>query len=183
MVTPPTDPILDLLRPTATLREYRFRSQVPLIGSLIARFRELWNGVSTRWYVRPLIQQQSEFNEQIVALLATQATTLHTVESHRAQDEARQAYYEEQLARCEERLTACEVRLNNSEAHLGRQETRLHDHDGWLIAQDHEQSAAIADLNDTALRLIQTSRRLTDLEQRLAALEPESPSSAAQEAR
>ena len=187
MTTPTTDPTLDQLRSTATLQEYRFRSQVPLIGPLIVRFRELWNGVATKWYVRPLIQQQNEINQQFVAMLATQAAALRTVDSQRAQDEARLARYEEQLAdnearlACyEERLTACEARLSHSEAHLSRQETRLHDHDGWLIEQDREQSAAIADLNDTALRLIQTSRRLTELERRLAALEPEPTSPAAE---
>ena len=45
----PTDPTLDLLRATTILQEYRFRSQVPLIGPLIARFRELWNGIATKW--------------------------------------------------------------------------------------------------------------------------------------
>lgn len=190
MITSPTDPTLDQLRSTATLREHRFRSRIPLVGPLIVRFRELWNGVSTRWYVRPLIQQQSEFNEQIVALMVTQAAVLRTAEAQRVQGEARLARHEEQLAgteallaRYEERLTACEARSGHSEAHLSDQETRLHDHDGWLIEQDREQSATIADLNDTALRLIQTGRRLAELEQRLAALEPESASDAAQRAR
>ena len=81
MTTPPTDPTLDQLRPTATLQEYRFRSQVPLIGPLIARFRELWNSVSTKWYVRPLIQQQSEINQQLVAALVAQAAALRDVAS------------------------------------------------------------------------------------------------------
>ena len=47
---------------SATLREYRFHSDVPLLGPLIVRFRECWNGISTKWYVRALAQQQSEFN-------------------------------------------------------------------------------------------------------------------------
>lgn len=189
MITSPADPTLDQLRSTATLREHRFRSRVPLVGPLIAWFRELWNGMSTRWYVRPLIQQQSEFNEQIVALMATQATVLRAAEAQRAQEEARLARYEEQLANAEarlahyeERFTAWEARSGHSEAHLSQHETRLHDHDGWLIEQDREQSVTIADLNDTALRLIQTGRRLAELEQRLAALEPEAASDAARQA-
>jgi hypothetical protein len=190
MITSPIDPNLDQLQSMAALQEHRFHSRVPLIGPLIVRFRELWNSVSTRWYVRPLIQQQSEFNERIVALMATQAAVLRAAENQRAQGEARLARHDEQLAnteallaRYEERLTACEARSGHSEAHLSDQETRLHDHDGWLIEQDREQSATIADLNDTALRLIQTGRRLAELEQRLAALESESASDATQQAR
>jgi hypothetical protein len=37
-----------------------------VIGGLIARFREMWNNVSTKWYVRPLLQQQNEFNHLVV---------------------------------------------------------------------------------------------------------------------
>jgi len=44
------------------LRERPFESTVPLIGPLIVGFRSLWNNVAAKWYVRPLIQQQSEFN-------------------------------------------------------------------------------------------------------------------------
>jgi GT2 family glycosyltransferase len=46
-----------------------FRSTVPVIGPLIAQFRRLWNRVSTEWYVRPLIRQQTEFNEQVVEVI------------------------------------------------------------------------------------------------------------------
>jgi hypothetical protein len=51
-----------LLAPQGTLREPHFHSDVPLLGPLIAWFRESWNGVSTKWYVRDLVQQQSELN-------------------------------------------------------------------------------------------------------------------------
>ena len=35
--------------------ERPFTSNVPLAGPFIARFREAWNSVSTKWYVRPLL--------------------------------------------------------------------------------------------------------------------------------
>jgi hypothetical protein len=85
MTTPPTDPAFDQLRSAATLQEYRFRSQVPLMGPLIARFRELWNSMSTKWYVRPLIEQQSEINRQLVAVL----TDLRDSTLRLAEDEER----------------------------------------------------------------------------------------------
>jgi DNA repair exonuclease SbcCD ATPase subunit len=37
-----------------------------VIGPAIARFRELWNSVATKWYVRPLIEQQNEINRRLV---------------------------------------------------------------------------------------------------------------------
>lgn len=45
--------------------ERPFTSETAVIGSLIARFREWWNNISTKWYVRPLLLQQNEFNHLI----------------------------------------------------------------------------------------------------------------------
>ena len=158
MTTPTTDPTLDPLRATTTLQEYRFRSQVPLIGPLIVRFRELWNGVATKWYVRPLIQQQNEINQQFVATLAAQATGLRDVASR--------------LVVNEERLANSEERLANSEVHLHRQDNRQQDHDGWLIDLDHEQVTLIRSQAELTVRLIQVERLLMEIEQRLAKLDP-----------
>lgn len=59
----------DWLIAKSQVEERPFTSQTAVIGSLIARFRELWNGVSTRWYVRPLLQQQNEYNRLLVELV------------------------------------------------------------------------------------------------------------------
>ena len=150
MTTPQPDP-RDQLRATTTLQEHRFRSQVPLIGPLIARFRELWNGVATKWYVRPLIQQQNEINQQLAAALAAQAAGLRDVAS---------------------RLAVDEERLANNEAHLHRQDNRQRDHDEWLIELDHEQVTLIKSQAELTVRLIQVQRLLMEIEQRLAKLEP-----------
>jgi hypothetical protein len=144
MSMPPTDPSLDQLRSVAMLQEHRFRSQIPLIGPLIARFRELWNGVATKWYVRPLIQQQNEINQQLVAVLAAQAASLHDVASRIAENEAR----------------------------LHHQDNRQQDHDGWLIEQDREQVTLTRSQAELTVRLIQVERLLMEIEQRLTELEP-----------
>ncbi len=47
------------------LREYEFRSTVPLLGPWIARFRSLWYSVAARWAVRDLIQQQEAINRSL----------------------------------------------------------------------------------------------------------------------
>ncbi|MCU0500161.1 MAG: hypothetical protein MUC51_00080 [Anaerolineae bacterium] len=143
MTTPPPDP-LDQLRAMVTLQEQGFRSQVPLIGPLIARFRELWNGVATKWYVRPLIQQQNAINQQQVALLSAQVAGLRDVVSRLAVDEAR----------------------------LHHQAVRQQDHDEWLIDLDHEQVSLTRSQAEFAVRLIQVERLLLEIEQRLARLEP-----------
>ena len=49
------------------LREQPFYSDKPLIGRLIVRFRTFWNSIATRWYVVPLIQQQTAINYRLQA--------------------------------------------------------------------------------------------------------------------
>lgn len=51
------------------LEEPDFSSETPLIGGWIVRLRQLWNWMSTKWYVRPIIKQQSTVNGQIAILL------------------------------------------------------------------------------------------------------------------
>ena len=48
------------------IREQPFTSRLPLIGRLIAWFRERWNRISTKWYVQPLLAQQNQFNASIL---------------------------------------------------------------------------------------------------------------------
>ena len=44
------------------IREQPFVSRVPVVGPLIVAVRNLWNWMSTKWYVQPLLQQQVGFN-------------------------------------------------------------------------------------------------------------------------
>jgi GT2 family glycosyltransferase len=48
--------------PGVALAEFRFRSQVPLVGPAIARLRSLWYDMAARWGVRYLGQQQEAIN-------------------------------------------------------------------------------------------------------------------------
>ncbi len=65
----PIAPLAEAERLTE-LQPQPFRSQVPLIGRWIAAFRRQWNRVSTEWYVRPLLHQQSVFNSLLWHALA-----------------------------------------------------------------------------------------------------------------
>jgi hypothetical protein len=44
------------------VEERPFQSGTAFIGPLIARLRGAWNSVSTKWYVRAIVQQQNQFN-------------------------------------------------------------------------------------------------------------------------
>lgn len=64
-----SDPVEDWLSSKAEIKEQPFRSPTRFVGPMIARLRSLWNSVSTKWYVRPLMQQQNEFNRLLVERL------------------------------------------------------------------------------------------------------------------
>jgi len=51
------------------LHEKPFISTVPILGPVIAAFRTAWNGLSTRWYVLPIMQQQARLNQQMLLVL------------------------------------------------------------------------------------------------------------------
>jgi hypothetical protein len=133
---------LERLRQLATLQEYCFRSSIPLIGPLIARLRAAWNSVSTKWYVRPLLQQQNEFNELVAVAIAAHDADLHNQAA--------------QLRVFEDRLAEDAIRP-------GELQARIRDHDAWLIAQDREQSELVRDLAELRLLLVQMNRLLLAL--------------------
>src|SRR5713226_3524037 len=60
---------LERLHARRSVREPPFRSSAWLIGPAIVRFRQVWNWMSTEWYVRPLVEQQNAFNAEVVEAL------------------------------------------------------------------------------------------------------------------
>ena len=54
------------LQASAHIRERPFVSHVPIVGRFIAFFREKWNSVAAKWYVRPMLHQQNIFNQTVV---------------------------------------------------------------------------------------------------------------------
>ena len=64
----------------ATIQEPEFSSDTPLVGHLIVKFRQVWNWMSTRWYILPIIGQQSDVNMQMALMLMdmAQLQTLNT---------------------------------------------------------------------------------------------------------
>lgn len=58
-----------ILEGKTQLREKPFVSYTPVIGVFIVRFRTLWNWLSTKWYILPIMKQQNDFNKEIVGTL------------------------------------------------------------------------------------------------------------------
>ena len=102
----------------AEVREQPFRSETAVVGPLIARFRELWNAVATKWYVRPLLEQQNRFNRLVVARLHDQDARLV------AQDREQTALTHD-VAALAAQLTQAKRRLASLEQRLARLEARL----------------------------------------------------------
>jgi hypothetical protein len=52
------------------LREPSFSSHAPLVGPIIVTIRRFWNWMSTKWYVRPILDQQSDVNSRAASLIS-----------------------------------------------------------------------------------------------------------------
>lgn len=50
------------------VQESPFVSQTPLVGPVIAAFRQAWNSVACKWHVRRILEQQVQFNRSVAAL-------------------------------------------------------------------------------------------------------------------
>ena len=87
------------------IRERPFTSRAPLVGPLLARFREAWNNIATRWYVQPMIQQQSEFN---LAVLRTVQALARRVEAQEIGAATTRSMLGQRLADVEERISRVE---------------------------------------------------------------------------
>ncbi len=62
---PQLSALLAATEATALLHEHQFHSRLPLVGKL----RRAWNSVATRWYVLPVLHQQTRFNQATHASL------------------------------------------------------------------------------------------------------------------
>ncbi len=84
------------------IREPEFSSNAPIVGLLIVKFRQMWNWMSTRWYVLPIIWQQSDVNMQ-VAIMLMEMTQLQALPTRHVTDLVAQINsLEEQLSQQKE---------------------------------------------------------------------------------
>lgn len=109
----------DWLIAKAHIEERPFRSDVPVIGSLIARFRETWNRVATKWYVRPLLAQQNEFNQLIAEQIHDHNVRLIAQDRERTELVHDTAELTAQLIQMNRLLESIDERLSHLEAMTG----------------------------------------------------------------
>lgn len=102
--------------------ERPFTSNAPLIGPLIVRLRRLWNTVSTTWYVRPLVQQQNEYNHLLLQSSRQMAEVAGELDGRLTATDQDQTELRAQVAelvtavhQMNRRLAALEAQLDQSE--------------------------------------------------------------------
>ena len=89
-------PLIDYI-PKSILRETKFTSPTPIIGPLMVKMRYAWNWMSTKWYVLPILMQQSTINSDFIMFLVNSAQIQEKQEMRIAELEARIAQLENQL--------------------------------------------------------------------------------------
>ena len=99
----------DRLLEMARVEERPFTSTAPVIGPLIVRFRAIWNSVAAKWYVRPLLAQQNEFNRLVVEQLRSQERAATERESQLGEQDRETA----RLIRETAELTAQVIQMNH----------------------------------------------------------------------
>ena len=83
------------------LDEPSFQSAVPILGPIIVAVRRAWNWMSTKWYVRPIMAQQSDINTRSARAVSDLAQW-HELDARRLEHlETRLAELEARLARME----------------------------------------------------------------------------------
>ena len=97
------------------LNELKFSSSLPVVGSVLSSVRELWNSISTKWYVRHIVQQQSDFNAAVVHSVQDLETTLESIRQEIK-------YLEESSVEVDRYLTRMNVLLSSMSLYLHRLE-------------------------------------------------------------
>ncbi len=100
------------------VEERPFISETAVIGGLIIRFREFWNSISTKWYVRPLLQQQNEFNHLV-------AQSIHEHDAWLIAQDREQTAYNRDIAELTAQLIQTNRLLHSIDERLSRLEARL----------------------------------------------------------
>ncbi len=105
----------DWLQEKGEIVERSFESNVPVFGPFIAWFRTMWNNVAAKWYVRPMLAQQNEYNRLLVERIGDFEE--YTFELTAEQDR--------DLTRLRHDLAALRLQLRNLNQHLDELEDQL----------------------------------------------------------
>ncbi len=72
--------LVDQANNTWAPQEQPFTSSLPVLGPVIVTMRRAWNWMSTKWYVRPILDQQIAFNLTVVQIITEMCTILEQQE-------------------------------------------------------------------------------------------------------
>ena len=92
------------------ISEVPFTSKARHVGSLIVRLRTAWNGIATRWYVLPIVQQINVTFGEIRRRLSDVSQWITDIDRDQAALVRALAEARLQIARLEERLSVLEER-------------------------------------------------------------------------
>ena len=102
----------DWLTEKAPVQERPFTPSRPgIFGQLVVRFRTLWSQVATKWYVRPIIQQQNAYNLALIEKLREQENRLTQLDREQAELTRETAEITTQLIQLNQLLTRIDQRV------------------------------------------------------------------------
>jgi hypothetical protein len=101
----------------AWVEERPFMSETAVVGGLIVRFRQLWNSVAAKWYIRPLLRQQNEFNQLIAQSIYEQNEWLIAQDHEQTANNHNIAELTVQLIQTNRLLHSIDERLSRLESH------------------------------------------------------------------
>jgi transposase len=110
----------------AQIAEPEFTSPTAVLGPVIVAVRRFWNWMSTKWYVRQVIQQQNAFNAEVVATMGALEDRFARVEEKLATWEGMAIAAERSWVALNRDVALLETRLQRLEDRLGAIEEQLH---------------------------------------------------------
>lgn len=151
--------LLSSMHKNAVVHEPAFSSSTPLIGRLIVRVREMWNSVSTKWYVRPMLLQQNRFNvnvtqavQELASAIGDLSTHLERLATHLDQLEERLVSTDRDMTQVARKVAEGEYRLRQSHKQLRDETAELAQrlaHLQTLLSNSAEPPTPPADKQDT----------------------------------
>lgn len=160
MPATPNNDAWEELRAQQELQEHRFHSRVPILGPLIVALRSLWNSVATKWYVRPLLVQQSIFNRLLVDRLVGQARAAEAQTNRLNEIEARLLALQGLVQGLQAQATQAAALSESLDQRVQELTAQIAEHDEWFGALDREQSQLTHDLAKVAAQVVQLQRQL-----------------------
>jgi O-antigen biosynthesis protein len=176
--------VVNALHEKWNVSEQPFTSHVPVIGRLITAVRTVWNNVSTKWYVRSVVQQQNEFNYLLVRALENHALMLQDHEQALQNQNQMLQDHEQALQNQNQMLQDHEQALQNQNQMLQDHEQALQNHaealhqlpaltaqlrtfEAWLIQQDRASVDAVRDIGEITAQLMRINQQIRAFTERL----------------